>query len=582
MPRVNPPLATMLAAFILIALPLGLEAQHYDILLRGGWVLDGTGNPEVRADVGIRGDRIAAIGRLTDATADRVVDASGLHIVPGFIDLHSHADRVLTGEDERLRSAHNKVAQGITTIVGGPDGRSIWPISEEMEALRSPGIGVNFVPLVGHGTVRSLVMGADYERAATPQEIQEMQALVRLGMEEGAWGLGAGPEYRPGRFSETKELVGLAEVVADYDGFYVSHQRTQSPLPQWQYPSMVTEMPEIGFEGTKETIEIGRATGIRVVGTHIKTKGTDTWGWSAADVLQVERARAEGVQVFLDQYPYETFGGSAHAMVLPWAFAAPGTDYSGGRDDPLWNRDGVFDGFRDNLEANLSDPRMGPLLVGDMEYHVRKRGGADRIFIVEAEAAPELVGLTVAEISDAWEMTAVETLFELARRYGTDDFPHGVRFRSVAGHAWDVEHYMKQPFTATSTDGIIGTGPARPGQHPRSYGAFVRKVSHYARDLGVISLPFAIRSNTSLPALIIGLPDRGLVREGYMADLVVFDYHRLDDRATMMEPDLYPEGIEFVLVNGAFAVDGGERTGALGGRVLDRKQVRPALEDGPR
>jgi N-acyl-D-amino-acid deacylase len=561
--------------------PVPVDAQQFDVLIRNGRVLDGTGNPEIIADVGIRGDRIVAVGRLTGARGAREIDATGLWVVPGFVDLHSHADRALAGDEVELRQARNVVMQGITTIVGGPDGRNMaWPIRDEMELIRSLGIGVNFVPMVGHGTVRSAVMGDDYERTATEEEIRRMQALVREGMEQGAWGLGAGPEYRPGRFSNTEELIALARVVADYDGFYYSHQRTQSPLPQWQYPSMVKAMPEIGYLGTQETIEIGRETGIRVVGTHIKTKGTDTWGWSAADVIAIDRARAEGVQVFLDQYPYETFGGGAHTMLLPWLIAPPGTDYTGGRDDPKWRNRELFQDFRANLERNLADPVTGPLFLEDMEYYVRKRGGADGIFIVDAPFDPSLVGRSVAEVAAEWRLSPVETIFEFARRHGTPEDPDAVRYRSNAGHPWDVEHYMKQDYTATSTDGVISL-EAAPGQHPRSWGAFVRKISHYVKETGTVSLPFAVRSNSGLPAMIAGLRDRGLVREGFHADVVVFDYERLDDRASVLEPAQYPEGIEYVLVNGQLVVDRGRPTGALPGRVLDRNQAVAATNDGP-
>jgi N-acyl-D-aspartate/D-glutamate deacylase len=190
--------------------------------------------------------------------------------------------------------------------------------------------------MVGHGTVRREVMGDDYERPATGREIDRMKALVRDGMEAGAWGLGAGPEYRPGRFSTTEELIELARVVAEYDGFYYAHQRSQSPLPRWQTPSMVTGWRLTGTDGMKETIRIGKETGIRVVGSHIKAKGPSTWGHSAIDILLIERARREGVQVYLDQYPYETFGGGPTGVIPPWAFAPPGTDWSGGIDDPKW------------------------------------------------------------------------------------------------------------------------------------------------------------------------------------------------------------------------------------------------------
>lgn len=553
-----------------VVAPPSAAAQDFDVLLEDGRVIDGSGNPGFRADVGIRGDEIAAVGDLDGRTAERTIDATGLTIVPGFIDLHSHADRSLVADSVEPRRAHNLVAQGITTVVGGPDGRnSAWPVSEEMETLRDPGVAMNFVPMVGHSTVRDEVMGDDYEREATSAEVEEMRELVRRGMEDGAWGLGAGPEYRPARFSSTEEIVALGHVVADYDGFYVSHQRSQSPLPLSQVPSLVDSKPLTGTDGMKETIEIGRETGIRVVGTHIKTKGEDTWGHSAEDVLRIDRAREEGVEVYLDQYPYNTFGGSAHTVLPPWSFAEPGTDYSGGMDDRKWRQDSIFENFRDNLRANIDDPEFGPTLTRDIEYLIRLKGGADRLIIVDTPLGSDLVGETLAEVAESRGHTPVEMLVEFALEGGTQENPHGVEFRPLAGHEYDVQKYMKQEYTATSTDAGISF-ETEPGDHPRYYGAMVRKIAHWAKEEGTISLPFAVRSSTSLPAQIIGLPGRGLVRAGYAADLLIFDYDRLEDRATVLQPGRYPDGIEFLLVNGEFAIDGGELTGSLAGRVLDR------------
>ena len=312
------PLAILLA----IAVPLTAEAQSFDLLIRGGRVLDGTGNPAFVADVGIAGGEIVAVGDLAGASATREIDATGLHVTPGFIDMHSHADRSLFSGGIEIRRASNLVAQGITTVVFGPDGRNpVWPLEAEIAGYENGGTALNVVPMVGHATVRTVAMGDDYERHATPEEIAVMVAEVRQGMEAGAWGLGAGPEYRPGRFSTTEEIIALAHVVADYDGFYYSHQRSQSPLPLWLTPSIVGEYTPpptwprgwrlTATDGMGETIRIGRETGIRVVGTHIKAKGPTTWGQSATDVAAINRARAEGIQVYLDQYPYETFGGGS-------------------------------------------------------------------------------------------------------------------------------------------------------------------------------------------------------------------------------------------------------------------------------
>ena len=560
------------ASLHLVVLAPPVAAQTFDVIVRNGRVLDGTGNPAFRADIGIVGDRIAAIGDLSAATASRTIDATGLYVSPGFIDVHSHADRSLASDNLEGRMAPNLVVQGITTVVMGADGRnSTWPIADEMAAYRSLGVAVNVVPMVGHGTVRGLVMGDDYERPATQEEIAAMRELVRQGMEEGAWGLGAGPEYRPGRFSTTEEIIALAEVVADYDGFYYSHQRSQSPLPLWQTPSIVKGWRLTGTDGMKETIRIGRESGIRVVGSHIKAKGPTMWGQSARDVMLIDRARAEGVQVYLDQYPYETFGGGSADVIPPWGFAPPGTDRSGGRDDPAWR--GMMDNYKENLRQNLADPTTHGELIQDIEYVLDLQGGADRHIIVISPDDESLIGKTLAEVAAANGRTPVEQLVEFALN-GSSQMRSGVRFRPVAGHAFDVENYMRQMYTATSTDaGVILQ--TRAGQHPRYFGTYPRKLAYYVRERGVISLPFAIRSSTGLPAQIIGLTDRGVIREGAAADLVIFDFETVQDRATILSPGELPEGIPYVMVNGEFTVDNGTLTRRLPGRVLDRGELKP-------
>lgn len=560
------------------ALAIGVSgfSQSVDVLIRNARVLDGTGNPDFRADIAIAGDTIVAIGKLDSTSAARTIDADGRFVVPGFIDIHSHADRTLVGDDREARSAHNLIAQGITTIAGGPDGRNpVWPLSEEIAAYRRLGIGLNFVPMVGHGTVRGEVMRDDYERPATPVEIEKMQSLVRQGMREGAWGLGAGPEYRPGRFSTTEELIALAEVVAEFDGFYFAHQRSQSCLPLWQMPSILPGLNGLedgwrltGTDGMKETIRIGRETGIRVVGSHIKAKGPSSWGHSAVDIQLIDHARDEGVQVYLDQYPYETFGGGGTGVLPAWAFAPPGTDRSGGQDAPLWRMPGIFDDFKANLTKNLDDPELGPLLVEDIAYRLDLQGGAARHVIVSFPEDPTLVGKSLSEVAHSQGKTIVETLVDFAMT-GTESLRHGVLFRPIAGSTYDVENYMRQEYTATATDaGIVMN--VRAGLHPRYFGSYPRKLAHYVKERGVISLPFAIRSSTGLPAQIIGLTDRGYVRVGYKADVVVLDFERIRDRSTILEPGLYPHGIDFVIVNGEFAVDEAETTGALAGTVIVR------------
>jgi len=560
-----------------------LYAQSYDLIIRGGSVLDGTGNPQIRADVGVRAGVIVAVGDLSDATGDQVIDATGLHVSPGFIDMHSHADRALFAGDAAARAAPNLVAQGITTIVVGPDGRNpTWPISDEIAGYQDGGTALNIVPMVGHGTVRTLVMGDDYERHATEEEIARMQELVRLGMEHGAWGLGAGPEYRPGRFSTTEEIIALAQVVAEYDGFYYSHQRSQSPLPLWLTPSIVDEyVPPptwpngwrlTATDGMSETIRIGREADIRVVGTHIKAKGPTTWGQSAVDVMAIDRARAEGVQVYLDQYPYETFGGGSVEVIPRWYYAPIGTDRSGGLDDPAWGRRGLMDDAEANLRAHLATPVLHDELVTDTEFILDLQGGPERHIIVISPEDESLVGRTLGEVARENGLSPLEQVLHFALDLGTPQLRSGVRFRGLAGSAADVERYMSQEYTATSTDGGIVL-ESRPGQHPRYYGTYPHKIATYVRDKGVISLPFFVRSSTGLPAQIVGLPDRGYVRVGQAADLVVFDFKRVQDHSTILNPGGGNEGIDYVFVNGVAVVRDGEVTGALPGIPLVRQEV---------
>jgi N-acyl-D-amino-acid deacylase len=293
------------------------------------------------------------------------------------------------------------------------------------------------------------------------------------------------------------------------------------------------------------------------------------WGQSSIDINLINRAREEGVQVYLDQYPYNTFGGGATGVIPAWAFAKFGTDPASLVGERLKVSP---EQAKANLKRNLADPKKRALLLRDTEYTLVMQGNASRHVIVAAPEHPELIGKTLAEVAAANDRTPVEQLIEFALNAG-EISPSGVLFRPVAGSEFDVENYMRQEYTATSTDAGVYVG-ARPGLHPRYFGTYPRKIARYARDKGVISLPFAIRSSTALPAQIIGLPDRGYIRVGQKADIVIFDYQAIRDTATIEKPDSPSEGIELVLVNGQVTFEGGAPTGALPGVVLNRKQVR--------
>ncbi len=551
------------------------EAQVYDVLIRNARVIDGSGNDWFRADIAIDGDRIVRIGRLPNATASRVVDATGMYVTPGFIDLHSHADRAMTSEHLEPRRARSLNSQGLTTVLGGADGRNAaWPLTAEISSLESQGHAMNFVPMVGHSTVRSTVMGNDYEREATAPEIARMQELVRQGMEAGAWGLGAGVEYRPARFSNPDELVALASVVAPYDGYYIAHQRSEASMPLWQLPSNLDDWPVDGLQALEETINIARETGVRVVASHHKSRGRSSFGRSGHDTLVVNAAREEGLEVYLDVYPYETFGGGARPMIPRWSLVHDSVDTSGGRDSPVYNQPGVFDGARAHLTRRWSEPGSRRRIARDIEWIVDHNGGADRVVVVDYPDST-FIGKTLSELGSEMDITFQEVVVHMALN-GYSDVLGGAWTRGYGIHDVDVVNYYRQEYTATASDaGVSGVESvvefaSRPGAHPRHFGAFTRKIARYVKELQAISLPFAVRSMTWLPARIIGLQDRGLLREGYKADLVIFDLDRLQDRATVLEPDLFSEGIDYVMVNGVFTVDDGEFTDELPGEVVLR------------
>lgn len=574
----RPTAAAILTLSALAASPA--VGQQYDVLIRGGRVIDGTGNSWFRADIGIRGDRVAAMGDLGDATARRVVDATGLYVTPGFIDLHSHADRAMTSEFIEARRAKSLNSQGLTTVVGGADGRNtVWPITEEFAALGEMGHAMNFVPMVGHSTIRRLVMRDDYEREATADEIARMKDMVREGMEAGAWGLGAGVEYRPARFSAPEEIIALAAAVAPFDGFYIAHQRSEAAMPLWQLPSNVDDWPVDGLQALEETINIARQTGIRVVASHHKARGRSAFGRSQHDTIVVNQARAEGLEVYLDVYPYETFGGGARPMIPRWSLVHDSVDTSGGRDSPVYGTDGIFDDARMHLRRRWAEPETRKIIARDIMWIVDHNGGPERVVVLDYPDST-YVGRTLAELAAEQGVTYQDVVVRMTLD-GYEDVLGGAWTRGYGIHDVDVVTYYKTDYTATSSDaavsGVEGVPrfASRPGAHPRHFGAFTRKIAHYVKDLQAISLPHAVRSMTSLPARIIGLSDRGVLREGYKADIVIFDFERIRDRATILEPDRFSEGIDFVMVNGIFTIDGGEFTGELPGVVIKKETGKP-------
>jgi N-acyl-D-amino-acid deacylase len=541
---------------------LAAQEPAFDVLITGGRVFDGTGNPAVYADVGVRGGMIVAVGRLAGAPARRAITAKGKFVTPGFIDLHSHADRGLTSSDRRRRAAPNLVSQGITTVVINPDGGGPWPIAEQKAAMQSLGIGPNAVLMVGHGTVRGRVMQKDFRRPATSGEIRQMRELVRQGMKEGAFGLTAGLEYSPGIWSTTEELIELVREIVPLGGFYIVHQRSESTDPRWFRPSADPPGQPTMLDAVSETIEIGEQTGARVVWSHAKAMGAHYWGSAAAAIRLIQRARSRGVDIWVDQYPYNSTGGDGAAVLIP-AWALGDDAYSSAR-----GRQRVRTDYAAALRATMADAAKAQNVRRDIRHEIERRGGPENVVVME-HPDKNFLGKSIDELARARGIGPVEMALELQYE-GFRDRPGGARLRGFSVWESDLEALMAQPWTATSTDAGIALPEDGPDVHARFYGSYPRKFRRYALERGAISVETAVRSSTSLPAQILGLPDRGLVRAGLAADLVVLDLERLRDRSTFFEPHQYSEGIDYVLVNGKLVVDGGKLTGELAGTVLER------------
>ncbi len=515
---------------------LEATAQERSVLIRNGRVMDGSGNPWIYADVLIRGDRIEAIGRLGGVSADETIDATGLYITPGFIDVHSHAGGGLASAG--LSHAEPLLAMGLTTVFVNPDGGGPVDLARQRRALLEHGLGVNAAQLVPHGSVRSAVIGSE-DREATSVELDRMRQLVVAGMEEGAWGLSSGTYYVPGSFAPPEEIEELAKEVASYGGAYTSHHRDESTYSVGLIASV------------DEVINVGRVAGIPAVLTHVKALGPLVWGYGAAIVQRVERARAEGVQVFADQYPYTASATGLDAALLPrWSQA----------------------GGRDSLMARLADPATMARIREGMVEGLARRGGADRIQFRRYRPDTSIEGRLLSDLAAERGEDPIDTAIDLIRG-------GGVGIVSFNMHDDDVETLMAQPWTMTSSDGgLVPMGEGVP--HPRSYGAFARKIRLYVNEKGTVTLEQAIRSMTSLPAQVFDMPDRGTLRVGAAADVVVFDLAAVRDVAEYTDPHHYSEGMIHVFVNGRAAIRDGEFTGVRAGRVLrkggDTEQGEPS------
>lgn len=483
----------------------------FDVLIRNARVMDGTGNPWLRADLGITADRITAIGRLESATAARVIDARDRIVAPGFIDVHSHAGEGI--RNPALHQGQPLIAQGVTTFIANPDGGGPTDLAAQRASIEAARPGPNVGLLIGHGSVRRAVM-RDSRGEPTAGELAQMKDLVRRGMADGAFGLSSGLFYVPGSFATTEEVIELARVAAESGGIYTSHVRDEG-----NYGAGVRA-------SVREVIRIAEEARTIGIVSHMKALGRDSWGLAPTLVRDIEEARARGVQVFADQYPYEASSTSLRAALVP--------------------------GGVEPTEAVVTE-------------NLRRRNGADAVLIAAYAADRSLAGKTLAEIARLKGVTPVKAAIDMMAAGNASI----VSFNMSEP---DIEAIMKAPFTMASSDGGLSV-PGQAFPHPRDYGAFARRLAVYVRERKVVPLEFAIRSMTSLPASVFAISDRGVIRAGAFADIVIFDPGAVRDTATYAAPQTLAEGVSDVLVNGVAVLLDGKFTGASPGRVLKKDRA---------
>ena len=498
----------------------------YDLIIRHGRVLDGDGNPWFRADIGVRGDRIAAIGDLGQATAPTVIDARDMYVAPGFIDTHTHTGPGLA--TEKLGAAEPQLAEGITTVFVNPDGEGQLDLAAQRAALLKARIAVNVAQLMPHGPVREAVLGQE-DRHPNAAELDRMRVLVRAGMQEGAWSLSNGPFYFPQSFADTQEFVEMAKVAAAFGGVYQGHIRDESDY-------------NVGvIAAVEEVISVAREAKLPAVVTHIKALGPGVWGFATAMAVRIARARAAGLEVWADHYPYTAGATNLAAALLPrWAQAGGDAE----------------------LRRRLADPGTRAKIRGEMAENLVRRGGAASIQFRRVLQDPTLEGRTLEAVARERSLHPLDVALGL--------FEQGnASVVSFAMDEDDVRTFLRKAWVMTASDGdLVPFGQGVP--HPRSYGTFPRKLQRYVVDEPVITLEHAIRSMTSLPARVFRMSDRGELRPGAIADIVVFDLARVRERATYAQPHQLSEGMVHVFVNGRQAVKNGAFTGERAGRVLRR------------
>jgi N-acyl-D-aspartate/D-glutamate deacylase len=497
------------------------EPVEADVVIQGATLYDGSGAPGKVGDLAIKGERIVAVGKFQVKGKPRVIDGTSLVVAPGFIDLHTHSDTQLTRADTRPNLSY--LMQGSTTVVTGNCGFGPTDVGKFYATMEKGGIGTNALHQVPHNAVREKVMG-NANRSPTAQELQQMEALTDQGMRDGAWGMSTGLIYNPGTYAKTEEIVALAKVVAKHQGLYASHIRNEGT-------GLLAALEEI--------LTIARLAGIRIHISHIKVSGRRAWGRAGEAITLIRAARARGVPVTADQYPYVASSTSLAATLIP----------------PKYR-----EGSAKDFLGRLDDPDLGPKLRKDVADRLAAQQNGKDLRIAAYAKNPAFQGKDLLTVAQEQKKTPVDMALEIQRNGGAQIVNFNMQEE-------EVRLFMKEPWVATASDGSSQV-PSATVPHPRSYGTFPRKIGRYAIEDKIVPLEQAIRSASGLPADILKLPERGYLKKGYYADVVVFDPKTYRDRATFDQPHQYASGVRYVFVNGRAAVDDGRFTGTLAGRVL--------------
>jgi dihydroorotase/N-acyl-D-amino-acid deacylase len=508
------------------------KSQAFDLVLEGGSVWKGSGSHPIIADIGIRGDRIVAMGDLSGSSAEQRIALDRLAVVPGFIDIHSHAVRGTRDKSGLFThpDAENYIRQGVTTVIGGPDGGSELSIARLLNDFENTPASINFGTFIGHNTVRIAVMGRE-DRAPTAIELESMKQLVETAMQDGAYGLSSGLKYIPGAYSETSEVIELAKIAGQFDGIYISHMREEG----------------LGLiNSVEETIRIGEEADLPAQITHHKAMGVEMWGSSLKTLALIDAANARGVDVTSDQYPYAASSTGISVLFPAWSLA----------------------GTREEQLARFNDPETRARIKEGIVFNlVHDRGGDDpsRIAIADCEWDKSLNGKNFAEIlierGQAINMNAAADLaLEIQENGGCSGVFHAMSEQ-------DVIRIMQHQHTMIASDGGIFV-PGEGVPHPRNYGSFARVLAYYVRDTRVLSTGEAIYKMSKMPAERIGLADRGRIEIGAMADIAVIDLATVQDHASFDDPHQFATGIEHVVVNGVVVLKEGQMTGERPGRAL--------------